>query len=45
MIECKTEEVVKSVGFATIEKSLLKGIVKKKTLTISEVELFKAVDL
>ena len=45
MIECKTEEVVKSEGFATIERSLLEAIVKKNTLTISEVELFKAVDL
>ena len=45
MIDRKTEEVVKSEGFATIERSLLEDIVKRDSLTIREVELFQAVDL
>ena len=45
VINRKTDEVVKSDGFATIEKSLLEAIVMRDTLTIEEIELFKAVDL
>ena len=45
LIDRETEEIVKSEDFATIEKSLLEEIVKRDTLTIKEVELFKAVDL
>ena len=45
VIDMKTEEVVKSEEFATVERSQLEAIVKRDSLTISEVELFKAVDL
>ncbi|XP_078344860.1 BTB/POZ domain-containing protein 6-like [Oculina patagonica] len=45
LIDRETEEAVKSEGFATIERSLLDSVVKRDSLTISEVELFKAVDL
>ena len=45
VIDGKTEEVVKSEGFATIERSLLEAIVQRDQLTISEVALFQAVDL
>ncbi len=45
VIDRETKEVVKSEGFATIERSLLEAVVKRDTLTIWEVELFKAVDL
>ncbi|KAL9958784.1 hypothetical protein ACROYT_G035845 [Oculina patagonica] len=45
MIDRETEEAVKSEGFVTIERSLLEEIVKRDSLTIREVELFKAVDL
>ena len=45
MIESETGEVVKSEEFVKIDKSLLEAMVKRATLTISEVELFRAVDL
>ncbi|XP_078361796.1 BTB/POZ domain-containing protein 6-like [Oculina patagonica] len=45
VIDEETEEAVKSDGFATIERSLLEAIVVRDTLTIEEIELFKAVDL
>ena len=45
MIENETEEVVKSEEFVKVDKSLLEAMVKRATLTISEVELFRAVDL
>ena len=45
LIDRETEEALKSEGFASIERSLLEAIVKRDTLTIREVELFKAVDL
>ena len=45
LIDKNTEEAVKSDGFATIERSLLEAVVERDTLTIEEVELFKAVDL
>ncbi|KAL9958787.1 hypothetical protein ACROYT_G035848 [Oculina patagonica] len=45
VIDRETGEAVKSEEFATIERSLLEEIVKRDSLTIKEVELFKAVDL
>ncbi|XP_078361794.1 BTB/POZ domain-containing protein 6-like [Oculina patagonica] len=45
VIDKQTEEAVKSDGFATIERSLLEALVVRDTLTIEEIELFKAVDL
>ena len=45
MIDEQTEEAVKSDGFATIERSILEAVVIRDTLTIEEIELFKAVDL
>lgn len=45
MIDLETEEVVKSDGFVTIERSILEALVKRDSLTISEVDLFQAVDL
>ena len=44
VIDKQTGEAVKSDGFATIERSLLEAIVIRDTLTIEEIELFKAVD-
>ena len=45
VIDKRTEEAVKSDGFATIERSLLEAVVVRDTLSIKEVNLFKAVDL
>ena len=45
VIDKQTEETVKSDGFWTIERSLLEAVVIRDTLTIEEIELFKAVDL
>jgi len=45
VIDNQTEEAVKSDGFATIEKSLLEAVVVRDTLSIKEVNLFKAVNL
>jgi len=45
VIDKQIEEAVKSDGFATIERSLLETVVVRDTLTIEEIELFKAVDL
>ena len=44
MIDRQTEAAVKSDGFATIERSLLDAVVSRETLTIEEIDLFKAVD-
>ena len=44
VIDKQTEQAVKSDGFATIERSLLEAVVVRDTLTIEEIELFKAVD-
>ena len=44
VIDEQTEAAVKSHGFATIERSLLEAVVIRYTLTIEEIELFKAVD-
>ena len=45
LIDEQTEEAVKSDGFATIERSLLEAVVVRDTLSIAEVNLFKAVNL
>ena len=45
VIDKETGELVKSDGFATIERSLLEAIVTRDSLTIEEIELFEAVDL
>ena len=45
VVDQQAEEAMKSDGFATIERSLLEAVVKRDTLSIEEVELFKAVDL
>ena len=44
VIDEQTEEAVKSDGFVTINKSLLKELVERDSLNVKEVELFKAVD-
>ena len=45
VIDKQTEKAVKSDEFATIERSVLETIVARDSLTIEEIELFKAVDL
>ena len=45
MIDKATEQIVKSEEFPKIERSLLEAVVKRDSLTIREVDLFKAVDL
>ena len=45
IVDKQTAEAVKSDGFATVERSLLEAVVMRDTLTIEEIELFKAVDL
>ena len=45
VIDKQTELAVKSDGFGEIERSLLETVVKRDTLTIEEIESFKAVDL
>ena len=44
VVDKKTKAAVKSDGFATIERSLLEAVVSRDTLTIQEIDLFKAVD-
>ena len=44
VVEKETKAAVKSDGFATIERSLLEAVVSRDTLTIQEIDLFKAVD-
>ena len=44
MIDRQTETAVKSDGFATIERSLLEAVVLRDSLSVKEVDLFKAVD-
>ena len=43
LIDEQTEEVLKSEGFATIERSLLEAVVVRNTLNVKEVNLFKSV--
>ena len=45
LIDEQTNAVVKSDGFAAMERSLLEAIVARDTLLIAEIELFKAVEL
>ena len=44
VIEENTEEAVTSDDFVTLERSLIESVVKRKRLTVKEVDLFKAVD-
>ena len=45
LIDKQTNAAVKSDEFATIKRSLLEAIVARHTLSIAEIELFKAVEL
>ena len=44
VVDKKTKATMKSDEFATIERSLLEAVVSRDTLTIEEIDLFKAVD-
>ncbi len=44
VIDKQADEAVTSDGFVTIEKSVLEELVERDSLTVKEVELFKAVD-
>ena len=44
VIDIQTDEAVKSDGFVKIEKSMLEAVVERDSLSVKEVELFKAVD-
>ena len=44
VVDKETKVAVKSDGFAIIERSLLEAVVSRDTLTIEEIDLFKAVD-
>ncbi len=44
VIEKQTEEAVTSDEFVTLERSLVETVVKRESLFVKEVELFKAVD-
>ena len=44
VIEKQTEEAVTSDEFVTVERSVVESVVKRETLNVKEVELFKAVD-
>ena len=44
VIDRQTEAAVKSDGFATIEISLLEAVVLRDSLSVKEVDLFRAVD-
>ena len=44
VIDEHCEEALKSDRFATLERSLIEEVIKRDTLNIEEVELFKAVD-
>ena len=45
VIDTQSEEVVTSDGFATIQRSFLEEIISRDTLTMKEIDLFKAVHL
>ena len=45
VIDEQTEKAVNSEVFTTIERSLLEAVVVRESITIEEIELFKAVDL
>ena len=44
LIDNETEKALKSSEFMTVERSFVKELVKRETLNVREVELFKAVD-
>ena len=44
VIEKKTEEALQSDDFVTVERSVVETIVTREMLSVTEVELFKAVD-
>ena len=44
VVDKETKAAVKSDGFATIERSFLEAVLSRDTLTIEEIDLFKAVD-
>ena len=44
VIEIQTEEAVTSDEFVTLERSLVKAVVKREKLSVKEVELFQAVN-
>ena len=44
IVDRKTEDAVKSEAFFVIEKSFLKSVLERDSLSVEEVELFKAVD-
>ena len=44
VVDKETKAAVKSDGFVTIERSLLEAVVSRDTLTIQEIDLFKAAD-
>ena len=45
VIDNQSQAAMRSAGFTTIEQSLLEAVVSRDTLTINEIDLFKAVDL
>ena len=45
LIDEKTKEAMNTDEFATIERSLLKEVIIRDTLSVDEIDLFKAVDL
>ena len=45
VIDNQSQAAMKSAGFTTIEHALLEAVVSRDTLTIIEIDLFKAVDL
>ena len=45
VIDNQSQAAMRSDGFTTIEQSLLEAVVSRDTLTINEIDLFKAVDL
>ena len=44
VIEIDTEEAVTSDDFVTLERAIVETVVKRETLNVKEVKLFKAVD-
>ena len=45
VIDNQSQAAMRSDGFTTIEQSLLEAVVSRDTLSINEIDLFKAVDL
>ncbi|XP_068754690.1 BTB/POZ domain-containing protein 6-like [Montipora capricornis] len=45
VVDTQSEAMVTSDGFGTIQRSFLEAIVSRDTLTMKEIDLFKAVDL